>query len=164
MLPGPLQFPLSQPLPHRQSALRARLFGDKGTARPSKRPRPADDDDDGAGSSNEQENATKQQSNSAYIRCRSLKVRCESNDVTCKHCAQANMEWVIPDRKPRRPPNREVLLKQIREQASQIVELMAKLKRSNQSAGPSQAVTGPLESQSPPATAIDSNAMDIFPK
>ncbi|KAI5994267.1 hypothetical protein F5J12DRAFT_857405 [Pisolithus orientalis] len=168
MPPGPMQFPLSQPLPHRQSDLRARLFGAKGTTQPSKRPRPADDDDDGADSSNEHENSAKQKPNSACSRCRGLKVRCEfvgDNDVTCKRCAQANMECVIPDRKPRRrPPKREVLLKQIREQASQIVELMAKLERSNQSAGNSQAVVSPSQSQSPPATAIDTNAVDVVPK
>ncbi|KAI6125630.1 hypothetical protein EDD16DRAFT_1557742 [Pisolithus croceorrhizus] len=169
MPPGPMQFPYPQPLPRRQSEVQARLFEGYGPSQSSKRQRPPEDDDHDGDSSHEHENATKQKPNSACSRCRGLKVRCEfvrDNDVTCKRCTQANVECVIPDRKPRRrPPKREVLLKQIREQAAQIEELMVKLEQSNQHSGTSRTVASPSGPHSPlPTTGIDSNSEDVVRK
>ncbi|KAI5992997.1 hypothetical protein EDD15DRAFT_2268871 [Pisolithus albus] len=167
--PGPMQFPYPQPLPRRQSELQARLFEGYGSSQSSKRQRPPDDDDNDGDSSHEHESGTKQKPNSACSRCRGLKVRCEfvgDNDATCKRCTQANMECVIPDRKPRRrPPKRELLLKQIREQAAQIEELVMRLEQSNQRAGTSGMVASPSDPHSPlPATGIDTNSEDVVRK
>lgn len=66
----------------------------------------------------------------ACARCRGLKVRChfrEDND-TCDRCIKALQECIIPGRKQRRPPpKRELLLAKIRDQATQIKDLMAQL-------------------------------------
>lgn len=69
----------------------------------------------------------------ACARCKNLKVRCEFKTDTdpCKRCLNGGHDCVIPGRKKRRtPPKREHLLNQIREQASQIRDLMAQLEAS----------------------------------
>jgi hypothetical protein len=66
----------------------------------------------------------------ACARCRGLKVRCHFRDDkdTCDRCIKASQECIIPGRKQRRPPpKRELLLAKIRDQATQIKELMAQL-------------------------------------
>ncbi|KAI0031195.1 hypothetical protein K488DRAFT_12737, partial [Vararia minispora EC-137] len=66
----------------------------------------------------------------ACARCKGLKVRCQfrTDPDTCERCLKGSHECVIPGRKIRRPPpKREVLLNKIREQASQIEELMNQL-------------------------------------
>ncbi|KAL4064986.1 hypothetical protein V8B97DRAFT_2105687 [Scleroderma yunnanense] len=171
MTPGPLQFALPQPPPRRQSELQAQYFNVMGSSHGVKRPRIQDDDDQGDPESpHEPDNATKQKPNSACSRCRGLKVRCEflgDNDLACKRCTQAGQECVIPDRKPRRrPPKREHLLKQIREQANQIEELIAKLEQSNRHPSTSTIFHSPSDPHSPlPATSsIDNNSEAVIPK
>ncbi|KAH7928236.1 hypothetical protein BV22DRAFT_1117670 [Leucogyrophana mollusca] len=92
----------------------------------------------------------------ACARCKSLKVKCEfrGESDTCRRCISAGQECVIPGRKPRRtPPKRETLMKQIREQAAQIQELMAQLEgatsnRSISTPGASASSASRLASQS----------------
>ncbi|EMD34175.1 hypothetical protein CERSUDRAFT_159676 [Gelatoporia subvermispora B] len=71
----------------------------------------------------------------ACERCRSLKVRCDFADDpdTCRRCSRANAECRIPGRKKRKaPPKREILIKKIQEQASEIERLMAQLEAAQQ--------------------------------
>lgn len=66
----------------------------------------------------------------ACFRCKNLKVKCEfiTESEPCKRCASGGHECYIPGRKKRRtPPKREDLLNQIKDQASQIQDLMAQL-------------------------------------
>ncbi|RDB26065.1 Protein priB [Hypsizygus marmoreus] len=72
----------------------------------------------------------------ACARCKNLKVKCEFKTDTdpCKRCLNAGQPCVIPGRKKRRtPPKREHLLNQIREQATQIKDLMAQLEKTGAS-------------------------------
>ncbi|KAL1949311.1 hypothetical protein VTO73DRAFT_8192 [Trametes versicolor] len=74
----------------------------------------------------------------ACARCKSLKVKCEfkTNPDICKRCMNGNHECIIPGRKKRRaPPRRDLLLGQIREQATKIEELMKQLEQANKRAG-----------------------------
>lgn len=171
MAPGPMQFALPQPPPRRQTELQAQYFSVAGSAHGAKRPRFQDDDDQGDSESpHEPDNSNKQKPNSACSRCRGLKVRCEflgDNDLVCKRCLQAGQECVIPDRKPRRrPPKREHLLKQIREQANQIVELMSKLEQSNRRSSTSTTFPSPADPHSalPTPSGIDNNSETVVPK
>ncbi|OCH94437.1 hypothetical protein OBBRIDRAFT_722948 [Obba rivulosa] len=78
----------------------------------------------------------------ACERCRSLKVRCDFADDpdTCKRCFRANADCRIPGRKKRKaPPKREILIKKIQEQASEIERLMAQLELAQRKAQPSDA-------------------------
>ncbi|KAH7884540.1 hypothetical protein F5I97DRAFT_1468711 [Phlebopus sp. FC_14] len=144
---GPLQFSYPQPLPRRQSELQAQYFEAQSNSsymqNQSKRHRTHDDHDtfnhqsDPQDIAQEPANSVKPKPTGACSRCKSLKVRCEfrGNSDTCRRCTGAGQECVIPGRKPRRaPPKREYLLKQIRDQANQIEELMAKLEASNRRA------------------------------
>ncbi|KAF8896253.1 hypothetical protein BD779DRAFT_1433309 [Infundibulicybe gibba] len=66
----------------------------------------------------------------ACLRCKNLKVRCEFETETdpCKRCLKGGSDCIIPGRKKRKtPPKREHLIKEIRDQASQIQHLMAQL-------------------------------------
>ncbi|KAH9856553.1 hypothetical protein C2E23DRAFT_865967 [Lenzites betulinus] len=81
----------------------------------------------------------------ACARCKTLKVKCEfkTNPDICKRCLNGNHECVIPGRKKRRaPPRRDLLLGQIREQATKIEELMKQLEVANKRAGSSKSQGG----------------------
>ncbi|KAI0303682.1 hypothetical protein B0F90DRAFT_1310868 [Multifurca ochricompacta] len=95
----------------------------------NKRQRPEEQDEDGGDGNAQARSDTAQLLSAeklkrACARCRGLK---EDYD-TCDRCIKASQECVIPGRKQRRPPpKRELLLAKIREQATQIKELMAQL-------------------------------------
>ncbi|KAH9945337.1 uncharacterized protein BXZ73DRAFT_38492 [Epithele typhae] len=74
----------------------------------------------------------------ACARCKGLKVKCEfkTDPDICKRCLNGGHDCVIPGRKKRRaPPRRDLLLGQIREQATKIEELMKQLEDANKRAG-----------------------------
>ncbi|KAH0832961.1 hypothetical protein J3R83DRAFT_11937 [Lanmaoa asiatica] len=179
---GPMQFATPLPLPSRQSEFQTHYFNapnlrmQQDSHPNQKRSKPSDDHDD---SQSEQPDAQEQEAArpkhaGACARCKSLKVRCEFrvDRDTCKRCTSAGQECVIPGRKPRRTPpyadflsprtvrlmrtfrKREHLLNQIREQAKQIQELMAKLEASNRPAvvqsprSPGSSIHSPMESNS----------------
>ncbi|KAI0749472.1 hypothetical protein C8Q80DRAFT_1269350 [Daedaleopsis nitida] len=88
----------------------------------------------------------------ACARCKGLKVKCEfkTDPDVCKRCLNGGHECVIPGRKKRRaPPRRDLLLGQIREQATKIEELMKQLEEANKRANLKQSDTNaPSPSQS----------------
>ncbi|KAG9314918.1 hypothetical protein JVU11DRAFT_4026 [Chiua virens] len=161
---GPMQFATPLPLPSRQSEFQAQYFNapymrtqQDFPAPNAKRSKPSDDYDDMYDQVEPQEQETaKPKLTGACARCKSLKVRCEfiNDNDTCKRCTSAGQECVIPGRKPRRtPPKREHLLNQIREQAKQIQELMAKIDALNQPGAirgdsPGSGIHSPMESNS----------------
>ncbi|KII89885.1 hypothetical protein PLICRDRAFT_108635 [Plicaturopsis crispa FD-325 SS-3] len=92
----------------------------------------------------------------ACSRCKSLKVKCESSSDTdpCKRCLNGGHECITPGRKKRRvPPKREHLLKEIREQASEIQRLMALLEETK---APSPSSSGDADLHSPTLGSYDS--------
>ncbi|KIK96922.1 hypothetical protein PAXRUDRAFT_32093 [Paxillus rubicundulus Ve08.2h10] len=139
-----MQFSQPQPPPHRQSELQAHYFSNQhsgisqGSSPNAKRHKMNDESQDNqpdSPDSPQEPDAARPKHSGACARCKSLKVRCEfigDGADTCRRCMGAGQECVIPSRKPRRtPPKRELLLNQIRDQAKQIQELMAKLEASN---------------------------------
>lgn len=97
----------------------------------------------------------------ACARCKGLKVKCEFRTDTepCRRCLNAGAICQIPGRKKRRtPPKREHLLNQIRDQATQIENLMAQLERVHQ---------GPIAHASPMtysgSTDLDTHSPNISP-
>lgn len=80
----------------------------------------------------------------ACVRCKNLKVRCEftTDPHSCRRCLNGGHECAIPGRKKRRqPPKREHLLNKIREQASEIEQLMKQVEELRKHA----AANGPQE-------------------
>ncbi|OJA09448.1 hypothetical protein AZE42_02630 [Rhizopogon vesiculosus] len=178
--PGfPMQFPYTLQPPARQSDIQSQAMNHMATmahqlTNPlSKRHRVEDDSDEHRNESGSEEHqeqpdpAGKPRPTGACARCKSLKVRCEfrgDNDI-CKRCTTAGQECVIPGRKPRRtPPKREVLLKQIREQAAQIQMLMAELEAPNRRAA-SCSVSSPSTAETPlsPSSSVDLHSPTLDP-
>ncbi|KAG8213378.1 hypothetical protein J3R82DRAFT_11872 [Butyriboletus roseoflavus] len=168
--PDPMQFSVALPLPPRSSELQARYYNatymhqQSDSLQTPKRPRPGDTHDDGQGDQHDaqEQEAARPNRAGACSRCKSLKVRCEfrNDSDTCRRCTGAGQECVIPGRKPRRaPPKREHLLNQIREQAKQIQELMAKIEALNRPA----AAQSPLSPVSSIHSSMESNSESVVP-
>ncbi|KIJ67097.1 hypothetical protein HYDPIDRAFT_109103 [Hydnomerulius pinastri MD-312] len=178
---GPMQFSYPQPRPHLQSELQEQYLSmhhsgvSRGSSQNTKRPKLNEEFDDQVDPDIAQEaESSARPKAGACARCKSLKVRCEfrGDGDTCRRCTGAGQECVIPGRKPRRnPPKREHLLNQIRDQANQIQELMAKLEASNKRAATAtMSATSPSDAQSPrsPASSMqsptmESNSEDVVP-
>ncbi|KAH7907013.1 hypothetical protein BJ138DRAFT_1070829 [Hygrophoropsis aurantiaca] len=167
---SPMQFSYPQPLPTRISESQAHYMqhirdnqSTENVQQPPKRVRRSDDEEQfevagEIGDASHGVDATgRPRPSGACARCKSLKVRCEfkGDPDTCKRCINAGQDCHIPGRKPRRtPPKREILLKQIREQAAQIQDLMKQLeeatnKRSDMSSARTPASTATLSETNP---------------
>ncbi|KAI0370391.1 hypothetical protein BV20DRAFT_1074886 [Pilatotrama ljubarskyi] len=97
-----------------------------------------DGDDRSEGGQQSKDEAKPAKPPGACARCKALKVKCEfkTNPDICKRCLNGGHECIIPGRKKRRaPPRRDLLLGQIREQATKIEELMKQLEEANKRAG-----------------------------
>ncbi|EIM79906.1 uncharacterized protein STEHIDRAFT_172904 [Stereum hirsutum FP-91666 SS1] len=77
-------------------------------------------------------------------RCKSLKVRCEyeQGEQSCKRCLRGDHECVVPERKARRPEQREVLLRETLTQDARIERSLEEIRSLKSAERASQAAGG----------------------